>query len=102
MAEYVGWIIVAGVAVAVVGIYLLSNQIERHMRETTQSILDSNEMVIAQLQRLSPSARVSEPMVGVILERRCTQRRSRVNGMRADTEQRASPGRRAGDLLAAG
>lgn len=103
MAEYVGWIIVVGVAIAVAGIYLLSNQIERHVRETTQSILDSNEMVIAQLQLLAPSARVPESLVGMILERRCNQRRSRLatNGMRAHTEHRASRGRRASDILAA-
>ena len=79
MAELMGWVVVVGLAIAIVGIYLLSSQIERHVRDTAEIILCSNKLILDELKRLTGSAAQSaEPTVGVILERRCGHRRARM------------------------
>ena len=105
MADYVGWVVLGGIVVAVLGIYMLSNQVDRYMRETTQNIIDSNDMIAAQLKQLTrPSTEMSGSMGGGFVEKRCTQRRSRLAAVSTSglTEQRASLGRRASDMLATG
>jgi hypothetical protein len=99
MTELIGWLIVLGLAVAIVGIYMLSHRIKEHARDTAEIMLQSNEMMLAQLKRLTdPSAQVPDPTVGVILERRCAQRRARPTaGNSRMLEKRTSPGRRVED-----
>jgi hypothetical protein len=105
MTELMGWVVVVGLAVVIGGIYLLSIQIERHMRDTAAFIISSNKLVLSELKRLTDPeaarAEAAEPTVGVILERRCGHRRARVvpTSERAGyTEQRGSPGRRREDF----
>jgi hypothetical protein len=102
VSELVGWFIVLGLAIALIGIYLLFKQIKEHRRDTAEIMLQSNDMMLAHLKRLSdPSAEVKDPMVGVILERRCSQRRARHSpfvGAPGASDHRRSPGRRAEDL----
>ena len=106
MTELMGWVVVLGLAVAIAGIYMLSSQIERHMRDTAEIIICTNKLILAELKRLTdPAAEAPEPTVGVILERRCAHRRSRpvpLSDRAGRTEQRASPGRRREDLAAVG
>lgn len=106
MAELFGWIIVLGLAAAIAGIYMLSGQIEKHMRETAQMMIHGHDMIMAQLKRLAdPSVEAPEPTVGMILERRCAHRRALLTPMSAKSgmaEQRTSRGRRLEDFAAAG
>lgn len=102
MIELIGWINMIGLAVAIAGIYVVSIRIEKHMRETTQMMIDANAMIVAQLKRLSSaSVEAPEPVVGVILDRRCAHRRARgvpTSERAREAEQRKSPGRRREDL----
>lgn len=102
MTELMGWVVVLGVAVAIGSIYLLSSQIERHMRDTAEIIICSNKLILAELKRLTdPAAGAAGPTVGVVLERRCAQRRSRSSRMSENpgiAEQRRSRGRRFDDV----
>ena len=102
MTELLAWIIVVGLATAIAGIYMLSGQIEKHMRETTQMMIHGHDMIRAQLKRLAdPSVEAPEPTVGVILERRCAHRRALLTPRSekpGKAEQRRSPGRRFDDF----
>jgi hypothetical protein len=102
MTELMGWVIILGLAFAIVCIYMLSSQVERHMRDTAEIIISTNKLILAELKRLTdPTAAVTEPTVGVILERRCGHRRARAvpTSERAGfADQRKSPGRRREDL----
>lgn len=103
MTELMGWVVVLGLAVAIAGIYMLSSQIERHMRDTAEIIICSNKLMLAELKPLTDPA--AEPTVGVILERRCAHRRALLTPRSAKpgmAEQRTSPGRRLEDFAAAG
>ena len=106
MIEIVGWVIVLGLAVAIAGICMLSNQIEKHLRETTEMMIHSNDMIVSHLRRLAnPAYAGPESIAGVILERRCAQRRNRpdsVATMPQAPERRIFPGRRLDDRLAVG
>lgn len=106
MIEIFGWTIMVGLAVVIAGIYMLSNQLEKHMRELTAIMIHGNDMIVAHLKRLAdPSHAVPEPAVGVILERRCAQRRNRSTSTGTwlgRPDQRKSPGRRLQDLLEPG
>lgn len=105
MTEFIGWMVLLGLAIAIVGIYMLSRRIERHTRNTTENMIYSNEMILTELKRLAdPSAEEAEPTVGVILERRRAQRRKRLSSASQNprmADQRKSPGRRSEDLLTA-
>ena len=102
MAEPIVWIIVLALAVVITGIVLLSRQGEKQLHDTIQVVKYSNEMILAQLERVAGSpAAAPEDTVGVILERRCTQRRNlttAINENPGKTEQRRSPGRRIADF----
>jgi hypothetical protein len=102
VTELMGWVVVLGLAIAIAGLYLLSGQIERHMRDTAEIIISSNKFILAELKRLTdPATDVAEPIVGAILERRCTHRRSRSSRMgeiAGVAEQRRTPGRRFDDF----
>ena len=106
MTEPIVWIIMLALAVIITGIYLLSRQIERHLHDTIEIVRYSNEMILAQLERLTGSpVGVSDGTVGVILERRCIQRRNLATAIKENpgkTEQRGSPGRRLADFPEAG
>jgi len=105
MTELIGWLLLLGLVIAIAGIYMLSSRIEKHTRSTTESMIYSNEMILAELKRFAdPSAEAPESTVGVILERRQAQRRKRLTSMSQNprmAEQRRSPGRRLEDLLTA-
>ena len=102
MSEPIVWIIVLALAIVITGIVLLSRQGEKQLHDTIQVVKDSNEMILAQLERVTGSpVAASEATVGVILERRCTQRRNLtppINKNPGRTEQRRSPGRRTADF----
>jgi hypothetical protein len=106
MSELMVWVVVLGLAVAIAGIYVLSGQIERVMRDTAEIIICSNKSILAELKRLTdPAAEAAEPTVGVILDRRCTHRRSRSSRMSESSvvaEQRRTPGRRIDDFPSTG
>ena len=75
MSELVGWLILAGLAAAIACIFLLSSQLEEHMRSTAELMMRNNEMILARLDRLVQGpAENTEPSVGVILERRNVRR----------------------------
>ncbi len=100
MTGIIAWIIVLGLAIAITGIYLLSKQIENHSRDMTRILHQSNEMILAQLERLSGSPAAVSKTVGMILERRSLQRRSPMEPMTEDRgrpERRKTPGRRLTD-----
>ena len=103
MGELIGWMIVVGLAVVIAGIFMLSSQLEKHMRNTIGIMVHSHEMILARLERLAnPSARASEPAVGDVLDRRRAQRRdlfTRMSSTPGEVEQGASPRRRLDDLL---
>jgi hypothetical protein len=103
MTEPIMWIIVLGLAVVIAGFVLLSRQVETQFHDTIEIMKYSNQMILAQLELLTGSpVAVSEATVGVILERRCTQRRNLmtpINENPGKTEQRGYPGRRFADFL---
>ena len=102
MAELIVWIIVLALAVVIIGIVLLSRQGEKQLHDTIQVVKYSNEMILAQLERVTGSpVDTSEATVGVILEKRRIQRRNLtapINENPGKTEQRRSPGRRISDF----
>jgi hypothetical protein len=98
MTELLGWMIVIGLAVAIAGIFSLSSQIEKHTRQMLEIVLQSNAMIVAQLER-ADGALLQSPdrIVGVVLERRQAERRTAPPGMpRTERmrERRGSPDRR--------
>jgi hypothetical protein len=99
MGELVAWFLLLGIAITIVGIWMLSSQLKKHTQEMAEIIL----LTLAELKRLtSPAAWPVEPAVGVVLERRCAHRRTQKGPMseRAGyAEQRRSPGRRREDLV---
>lgn len=104
MNELIGWVLVGGLAVAIACIFMLSSQLEKHTRDTAEMMLRSNQMLLARLERLSPSTDASEFTLGVVLEKTHVQRRADpvVRGG-AESNQGASklPRRRVEDLLQA-
>ena len=104
MSEFVGWIIAAGLVIAIVGVYIVSIRMEKHMRDTTHMMIHGYDSIMAHLRRISGKhAAESEPVVGVMLERRRAQRRAHPISMSeraAMGERRRSPGRRREDLVA--
>jgi hypothetical protein len=77
MTELLGWMIVIGLAVAIAGIFSLSSQIEKHTRQMLDIVLQSNAMIVAQLERAdSASLQAHDRLVGVVLDRRHGERRS--------------------------
>ena len=77
MTELLGWMIVVGLAVAIAGIFMLSSQIERHTRQTLEFMLQSNAMLVAQLERSDgASLPTQDSLVGVVLDRREGERRN--------------------------
>src|SRR5687768_1553709 len=71
MSELIGWLMVLGLVVAIVCIFLLSSQLEQHMRSNAEMLLRSNEMILARLERLAnPPHEATESTIGVVLERR--------------------------------
>ena len=106
MSVLVGWLIVLGLTIAIVCIFMLSSQLEDHMRTTAEMMLRSNQMLLEQLERItSASLKVPEATVGVILEKRSAQRRNPLVQMCEKSgeleEPRDLPRRRIEDLLQA-
>lgn len=101
MSELIGWLIVLGLALTIACLFMLSHQLEKHLRSTIEIIARSNEMILARLERMAegqPQAR--EPVLGVIIERRRCQRRSAASRLSSEgAERRTSRGRRLEDLL---
>ena len=99
MSELIAWLIVLGLAVTLVGIYLLSKQIQEHRRDTAEIMLQSNELMLEQLKRLSDPADTANPVLSMTLERRSTDRRRHTATVIPwPSERRKSPGRRTHDL----
>lgn len=103
MTELTAWIIAAGLVIAIVGIYIVSVRMEKHMRDTTHMMIHGYDSIMAHLRRLSgKQVADSEPVIGVILERRHRQRRAHAVPMSeraASGERRRSLGRRREDLV---
>ena len=103
MTEFMGWIIILGLAFTIAGICMLSSRIEKHMRDTAEIIICTNKMILDELKRLTdPAAVMAEPAVGVVLERRCGHRRAKGEpaiARAAYADQRRSPGRRREDFF---
>lgn len=98
MTEVIAWLIVLGLAVALIGIYLLYKQIREHRRDTAEIMLQSNEMMLAQLKRLSEGTEAPEPVM-VSLERRAgDRRRHTATVIPWPHDRRKSAGRRTHDL----
>ena len=97
--ELLGWMILVGLAVNIVGIVMLSWQIERQTRVTLEFIVQSKEMILANLPH---SGRVP-PLAGgpTVPERRQAQRRSPLTRLidAAREERRTALQRRFEDLL---
>ena len=105
MSELIGWLMVLGLVVAIVCIFLLSSQLEQHMRSNAEMLLRSNEMILARLERLAnPPHEAAEPTIGVVLERRNFPRKDSVTSMSSSAPPAGahdlSRGR-AGDVLSA-
>jgi len=103
MSALLGWLIIVGLAVTIASIFMLGSQLRRHLRDTTEMMVRSNEMLLARLDRLAnPSPTPPEPTVGVLLEKRHVQRRNPLSPMGAtpgSTKVKDLPRRRLDDLL---
>ena len=104
MSEFIGWMIVLGLAIAIAGIFVVSSQIEKHTRNAIGIMIRNNEMILARLEQLANlSVRApTPPDVGVGLERRHVQRRNPLTQMfttAGKIERRGFPHRRVDDLL---
>ena len=70
MNPVVGYALLLGLAGVIGCVWILASKIDSHMRETTQILIDSNEMILARLDRL---ASVPEPdrevLAAALLER---------------------------------
>jgi hypothetical protein len=102
--DVVWWLILFGLAVAIIGLYIVSVRVEKHMRDTTVMMIHGYDSIMAHLRRLS-GKRIAEtePVVGAILDRRCGHRRARAPQMSElpeISERRKSTGRRREDLVA--
>jgi len=97
MTELLGWMILVGLAVNIIGIYMLSYQIEKQTRTTLEFILQSNEMILGHLQRPASGDRP----VASAEERRRAQRRNPLARLfdAARGERRTIPHRRLEDIL---
>ena len=104
MSEQIGWILVIAVAVAIAGVFVLSRELEKNLRETIEFMIRSNDMIVAHFEsRTCHTPDVQEErLVGMVLERRHGERRDRHNrsNPRISLGQRRAPGRRSGDLHA--
>ena len=105
MSELLGWIIVAGLALVIVGLFLLSSQISEHMRVVAHMIV-GNKQILDRPAAVNQTSPQPEPEIQPekIVERRALNRRDPINQlMRAIAEdvRRHSPGRRLDDLLSA-
>lgn len=100
MTELIAWLVILGLALALVGIYVLYKQIKEHRRDTAEIMLQSNEMMLAHLQRLSNgTAEPENPPVTVMVERRANDRRRlSASVIPWPHERRKSLGRRTQDL----
>lgn len=96
--------IVLGLAIAIVGVFLVSSQIDKQTRSAIAITIQSNEMILARLEQLAnPLVRLPpSPYVGSGLERRRAERRNLMTQMLATAgkvERRGFPHRRVDDLL---
>lgn len=105
MSTLIGWLIVIGLAVTIACIFMLSSQLENHTRSTAEMMLRSNQMLLARLEQLTDSSlQAPEVTVGVVLEKRRSQRRDPLTQMgkkAGELEARELPRRRIEDLLQA-
>lgn len=96
--------IVLGLAIAIVGVFFVSSQIDTQTRNAIAITIQSNEMILARLEQLAnPLIRApTSPDGGIALERRRAQRRNPLTQMLAtagSSERRGFPHRRVDDLL---
>ncbi len=106
MNELFGWIIVSGLALVIIGIFLLSNQLSEHMRVAAQIIVNGNKQILDRLAASSLGSAQTQPATQPdrTIERRISQRRDPLKQLMlaaAEGERRHSPGRRLEDVLAA-
>jgi hypothetical protein len=93
-----------GLAIAIAGIFVVSNQIETHARNVIGIMIHSNETILARLEQLAHSSvRAPTPhSVGNALERRRAHRRNPLTQMLATagkSDRRGFHQRRVDDLL---
>ena len=104
MTETIGWIALLGLGIGAAWIYMFSTKLEQNMRDTIAILIRSNEHIMAQLERVT-GKQVEQPELafGVVLERRCAQRRDPRFQAQAGklVEHRGSCGRRSEDLYPA-
>ena len=100
MSEIVGWIIVLGLFGAIACLFLLSRQMNEHLRTTLAMMMRSNEMILARLESMGGAKRDSH-CAGLVPERRVSQRRDASNSadFSPPAERRRRGGRRLEDLL---
>ena len=101
VTDVIVWLIVLGLALALIGLYALWNEMKEHRRDTAEIMLQSNEMMLEQLKRLSPALDIDSATATVLLERRQLDRRRHTASVLPwprEKERRKSPGRRAHDL----
>ena len=96
--------IVLGLAIGIAGIFVASSQIDKQTRNVIAIMIQSNERILARLEQLAnPLVRApAPPDVGIVLERRRTERRNLLTQMLATAgkiERRGFPHRRVDDLL---
>ena len=95
------WLVVFALALAFIGLYALRKEMKEHRRDTAEIMLQSNEMMLEQLKRLSAASDMDSANATVLLERRQIDRRRHTASVLPwppEKERRASPGRRAHDL----
>jgi hypothetical protein len=100
MSELLGWMILVGLTVGVVGICMLSYQIEKQTRVILEFLLRSNEMILAHLEPSAEAPAVTGTPAPPV-ERRRAQRRNPLTRLLDVTcgERRMYPLRRLEDLL---
>lgn len=106
MNELLGWIIVTGLGLVIIGIFLLSSQLSEHMRVAAQMIVNGHKQILDRLAAATQPSAPEQPATQSvrIIDRRIAQRRGPLQQLMlavAEGERRRSPGRRLEDMLAA-
>ena len=99
MSEIVGWILVLGLFGVVACLFLLSRQMNEHLRSTLDMMIRSNDMILAHLESMGGPKRDLQ-RAGLVPERRVSQRRDSSNSsdFSSPMERRRQRGRRLEDL----
>ena len=103
MAEWLGWVLLVGLAFAVGCIFALSSQFQRNTHLLMEMVNTQNKLLLDRMDRLSGGSAEATNVVQ-FSDRRTRQRRSPEAQMAraavSDDERRQSPGRRLEDQIA--